>query len=266
MEENNEHPVYSASDLGISLATSLSKEVVTVGDTLEYTVSVSWESDHVLALLPQNSVVAKGVEALGMSQQSLRSVHDGKTVSKNEFVYKLVASDTGDVTLPTLNFLVPVEGAPAIGLRTEPKTFHVDAPMNMIPFATGFTVAVAVIAMALLRMKRGAAAKARVEAKKSFDKALLEKMMFLKQRARAADSRAWLLDLENVCREYAAEKLGVDVASVNLEELEKGGELPGWKELVELFGEARYGGGNRDHLANLETWKETFKLMNLEEE
>ncbi len=97
-------------------------------------------------------------------------------------------------------------------------------------------------------------------------------MLVLKQRVNTADSREWLLELENVCKGYVAQRLGMDgvdesaAASVNLDAMVKDGKLEGWESLVNEFAHARYGGGKRDGFENRETWKAAMKLMGIEEE
>ena len=96
--------------------------------------------------------------------------------------------------------------------------------------------------------------------------ALREKMVVLKQRVNTADSREWLLELEGVCKEFAAGKFGAPANTVNLETLVKDGKLEGWESLVEEFAHARYGGGKRDGFENKETWKAAMKLMGISED
>ncbi len=258
----SEKPIYSAEDLGISIAASLSKNVITVGDTFDYTVTITWESNSVLALVPKTSIYAKGLSTVGVKQNSSRDVKDGKTVSKNEFVYKVAATDTGSVTIPELSFMVPVEGAHTIGLRTPPKEFHVDAPVNFLPFVVGLVVAFALVCAFVIRKRKRAAAVAKKVAKAAEENTIREEMLVLKSRVKVAESREWLLALETAMKQFAKWKFD----SEDLEALVRNGSMADFAETVKLFSEARYGGGNRDQLANLETWKVTFKLMNLEEE
>jgi len=254
-------PIYSAQDLGISIATTLSKEAITVGDTFEYTVTISWESNNVVALIPKSSIYAKGISTVGVKQNSGRIVKDGKTVSKNEFVYKVAATDTGSTTIPELNFMVPVEGAHTIGLRTPPKDLHVDAPVNVLPGVVGTVVAFALVAAFIFRKRKHSALNAKKKAKATELDAIRDDMMNLKARLGAADSRDWVLSLEAVLKRFAMWKFDSD----DLEALVKDGRMAGFAETVKLFSEARYGGGNRDQFENRETWKAAFRQMNLEE-
>jgi hypothetical protein len=85
-----------------------------------------------------------------------------------------------------------------------------------------------------------------------------------------------LLELEGVCKEFVAQRLGLEcggsgegdsaASAVNLDNLVKDGKLEGWEGLVEEFAHARYGGGKRDGFENRETWKTAMKLMGISEE
>ncbi len=240
---------------------------VTVGDTFDFPVTVSWSvNGSALLVVPTSTATAKGLEQIGVSQESARMVKDGKEMASITFTYKIAAQDTGDLNIPVMRFEIPTPMGRPLDLRSESVPVRVDAPVNALPFAAGFAVAVAVIAAALVRMRRRACARAREAAGRAFEGALREQMMTLKLRVSAADSRAWLLELEGVCKEYAAEKFGVAADGVNLEELEKAGKLPGWKDLLEEFAQARYSAAHRDGYRNKETWKMAMKLMGVEEE
>lgn len=257
-----ELPIFSAEDLGLSIVATLSKDGVTVGDTFDYSVAITWESGNVIALIPQTAIHMKNVNTVSVKQNSAREVKDGKTLSKNEFVYKLTATDTGDVTIPEINFMVPVEGAHAIGLRTPPKSFHVDAPINILPMVVGLVVAFALVCAFVLRKRKRAAIAAKKKACAAEEEALRQEMLVLKTRLGTAESREWILSLEETLKHFASWKFG----SNDLQALVKNGQMADFAEIVKLFGEARYGGGNRDQFENRETWKVVFKLMNLEEE
>lgn len=240
---------------------------VTVGDTFEFPVTVSWSvNGSALLVVPTNSATAKGLEQIGVSQESSRAVKDGKEVASITFKHKIVAQDTGDLNVPVMRFEIPTPMGTPLTLRTESVPVRVDAPVSVIPGVVGAVVAFCVVVAGVLRAKRRSAARASLVAKAAAQEQLKEKMMVLKQRIFTADSRSWLLDLENVCKEYAAEKFNLDASMVNLEELHKLGDLEGWDALLETFAQARYGGGNRGGFENKETWKATMKLMGIEEE
>lgn len=114
--------------------------------------------------------------------------------------------------------------------------------------------------MAVLQKKRSSEAKKK--AVKQEDAELAEEFLLLKKRIAKADSRAWLLDLEKICKSWAMMRYGSD----NLEELAKAGTLEGFDSLLEEFAHARYGGGERDAFQNKETWKTAAKLLNIEED
>lgn len=182
------------------------------------------------------------------------------------FIYKIVAQDTGDLNVPAMRFEIPTQLGRPLDLRSESVAVRVNEPFNPLPFAVGGFVAICVGVAGLLRMKRRASAREAKAAKNAAEEKLREKMMVLKQRINSADSRQWILDLEVVCKEYAAERFSLDVEKVKLEELSKNGDLEGWESLVEKFADARYGGGKRDAFENRETWKAAMKLMGIEEE
>jgi hypothetical protein len=245
---------------------------VTVGDTFEFPVTVSWGvQGSALLVVPTGSANAKGLTQVGMSQESARSVKDGKEVASITFTYKIVAADTGDLHIPAMRFEIPTQMGQPLDLRSESVDVRVNEPFNPLPLGVGLIVAVCVLLAGLWRVKRRAAVREAVAAKNAAENALREQMLVLKQRVNTADSREWLLELEGICKEYAAEKFGIAeggsaASAVNLETLVKDGKLEGWESLVEEFAHARYGGGKRDGFENKETWKGAMKLMGVSED
>lgn len=256
----------SPEQLGISVSSS-PVPALTVGDTFDYQVTVSWSvQGSSLLVVPVSSATAKGLTQLGMSQESARSVKDGAEVASITFTYKLMVQDTGNLSIPALRFEIPTVLGSSIDLRSESVPVRVDAPFNPLPLAMGAVVAVCVLLAGLWRTRRRAAARAAEAAKSAAARSLRERMDVLKQRVNVADSREWLLELEGACKEYVQDKLGLAAAAVNLEALVKEGKLEGWESLVEEFAHARYGGGQRDGFQNLETWKAAVRLMDIKEE
>ncbi len=240
---------------------------VTVGDTFDFPITVSWGvNGSALLVVPTSTATAKGLEQVGVSQESARMVKDGKEMASITFTYKIVAQDTGDLNVPAMRFEIPTQLGRPIDLRSESVAVRVDEPFNPLPFAVGGFVAVCVGVVGLLCLRRKAAVREAMAAKNAAANRLRERMLVLKQRINSADSRQWILDLEVVCKEYAAEHFGLDAEKVKLEELLKNGDLDGWESLVEKFADARYGGGKRDAFENRETWKAAMKLMGIEEE
>lgn len=254
---------------------------LTVGDTFDFPVTVSWSvQGSALLVVPTGSANAKGLTQLGVSQESSRSVKDGKEIASITFTYKIVAQDTGNLHIPALKFEIPTQMGQSLDLRSESVDVRAEAPFNPMPLVVGAIVFVCLLVAGLWRSRRRAAAKAAVAQKNAAYSALREKMMVLKQRVNMADSREWLLELESVCKEYVAAKVGAvgedctaeksaaskDCAAVNLDAMVKAGKLEGWEGLVEEFAHARYGGGKRDGFENRETWKTAMKLMGIQEE
>ncbi|WP_407456249.1 BatD family protein [Fibrobacter sp.] len=274
--EVSELPMPSAEQLGISIVSGPQggMPAVTVGDTFEFPVTVSWGvQGSALLVVPTGSANAKGLTQVGMSQESARSVKDGAEVASITFTYKIVAEDTGSLNIPAIRFEIPTQVGRPLDLRSESVPVRVNEPFNPLPVAVGVVVALCVLLAGLWRAKRRAAAHKAAVAKNAAESALRERMMVLKQRVNAADSREWLLELESVCKEYVAGRFpelveGVDNAAsaVNLDNLVKEGKLEGWNALVEEFAHARYGGGKRDGFENRETWKAAMKLMGIEED
>ena len=122
------------------------------------------------------------------------------------------------------------------------------------------------IVVFIWRLRRRAKVKVALNQAKDALYAIREHMMVLKQRVNVADSREWLLELEGVCKEFVALRLGKDASAVNLDYLVKDGKLEGWEHLIDEFAHARYGGGKRDGFENKETWKLAMQLMGLKEE
>lgn len=245
---------------------------VTVGDTFDFPVTVSWSvQGSALLVVPAGSANAKGLTQVGMSQESARSVKDGAEVASITFTYKILAQDTGNLHIPALRFEIPTQMGQPLDLRSESVDVRVNEPFNPLPLVVGLVVAVCVLCAGLWRGRRRAAARTAAAAKNAAERALRERMLVLKQRVNAADSREWLLELESVCKEYVAGKFpefveGAAASAVNLDELVKGGKLEGWESLVEEFAHARYGGGKRDGFENRETWKGAMALMGISED
>ncbi|WP_085491703.1 BatD family protein [Fibrobacter sp. UWB13] len=246
----------------------------TVGDTINFPVTVSWSvNGSAILVVPTSSANAKGILQLGVSQESSRSVKDGKEMAQITFNYKLVMQDTGNLNIPAMRFEIPTPMGQSLDLRSDSEPIRVDAPFNAMPFIAGGAVGVCVLLAALWRMRKRANARAAAAAKNAFENAMREKMVVLKQRVMVADSREWLLELEGICKEYAFKKFGAaegiaaaSASAVNLDALVADGKLDGWKPLLEEFVHARYGGGKRDSFENKETWKLAMQLMGIKED
>ena len=255
--------------LGISITSGPQGglHAVTVGDTFDFPVTVSWAvQGSALLVVPASSANAKGLTQVAMSQESARSVKDGAEVASITFTYKIVAQDTGNLNVPALRFEIPTPVGRPLDLRSESVPVRVNEPFNPLPIGVGLVVALCVLLAGSWRIRRRAAARQAVAVKNAAESALREKMVVLKQRVNSADSREWLLELESVCKEHVADCLGIAQSAVNLDNLVKEGKLEGWETLVEEFAHARYGGGKRDGFENKETWKAAMRLMNLDEE
>lgn len=256
--------------LGISVVAGSAPPHVTVGDTFDFPITVSWSvNGSALLVVPTNSATAKGLEQIGVSQESARMVKDGKEMASITFTYKIVAQDTGNLNIPVLKYEIPTQMGTPLTLRTESTPVRVDEVYNTASVFVGIAVAAFVISAGLWRMKRRAVSRSALAAMKASEKALQNKMMVMKQRASSADSRAWLLDLESICKEYAAERFMLDAEKVDLKTLVKNGDLApedSWNSLLEVFADARYSGARRDGFENRETWKAAMKLMGIEEE
>lgn len=255
--------------LGISIVSGPQggMPAVTVGDTFEFPVTVSWSvQGSALLVVPTGSANAKGLTQVGVSQESARSVKDGKEIASITFTYKIAAQDTGNLHVPAMRFEIPTQMGQPLDLRSESVDVRVNEPFNPLPIVVGLVVALLVLCAGLWRAKRRAAAREAVAARNAAQDALREKMMVLKQRVNTADSREWLLELESICKEYVAEKFGLAASAVNLDTMVKDGQLEGWESLVEEFAHARYGGGKRDGFENKETWKGAMKLMGVSED
>ena len=263
------HDMPSPEQLGISITAGPEGGMpsVTVGDTFEFPVTVSWGvQGSSLLVVSTGSANAKGLTQVGMSQESSRAVKDGQEVASITFTYKIVAQDTGNLNVPAMRFEIPTSLGTPIDLRSESVPVRVNEPFNPLPLGVGLVVALCVLCAGLWRVKRRAAVREAAVAKNAAEDALRERMVVLKQRVNSAESRDWLLELESICKDYVAERFGIAVSTVNLDNLVKEGKLEGWETLVEEFAHARYGGGKRDGFENKETWKGAMKLMGISEE
>jgi len=265
----------TAEQLGISITAGNAGAplTATVGDTIDFPVTVSWSvQGSAILVVPTSSANAKGILQLGVSQESSRSVKDGKELAQITFNYKLLVQDTGNLNIPAMRFEIPTPMGQSLDLRSDSVPVRADAPFNPLPLVAGGAVGVCVLLAALWRMRKRSKARTAAAAKNAFENALREKMMVLKQRVMVADSREWLLELEGICKEYAFEKFGAAgtgaaaASAVNLDALVADDKLDGWKPLLEEFAHARYGGGKRDSFENKETWKLAMTLMGVKEE
>lgn len=269
-----EMPMPTPEQLGISITSghrgadgAVLPLAASVGDTFDFPVTVSWNvNGSALLVVPTSTASAKGLQQVGVSQESARMVKDGKEMASITFTYKIVAQDTGNLNVPAMRYEIPTPMGKSLDLRSESVAIRVDEPVSIVPAFVGIAVALCVISAGFWRMKRRAKARSAIAAKNAATAKLREKMMVLKQRVNSADSRSWLQDLENVCREYAAERFHLDAEKVNLKVLLEQGDLEGWEGLLETFADARYSGCQRDSFENRETWKAAMKLMGIEEE
>jgi len=253
---------HKADSLAYSVSSVLSKTDVSVGDTLTYTVSISVETEAIIPVLPQSSVLAKGINQGGIKQVSSREISQGKTISKVEFIYELSISDTGNLTIPKLSFLLPAENGEGLTLQSESYSFRVESPLNPLPFLGGLFCALAIIGMAIWKRKRSEKKRKEFLKEQQFKDDLVNEMRLLKSRVAVANSREWLLDLERVLNNYAKNYF----SKKNFQTAVKSGEIQNAENLLRLFNEARYGGGNQDVFENRETWKLAVSIMNLNEE
>lgn len=261
--------------LGISITTGHSGDTlqVAVGDTVEFPVTVSWSiNGSAILVVPMSTANAKGILQVGMSQESSRSVKNGKEIAQITFNYKLVVQDTGNLNIPAMRFEIPTPTGQSLDLRSDSMPLRAEAPVSMLPIVVGVVVALCLLAAGVWRVRRRAVAQAAAAKRSASENVLREKMMVLKQRVMVADSREWLLELESICKEYAFEKFGsagtgtASASAVNLDALVADGKLDGWKPLLEEFTHARYGGGKRDSFENKETWKLAMTLMGVKED
>ena len=250
---------------------------VTVGDTFDFPITVSWSvQGSALLVMPASSANAKGLTQVGVSQESARSVKDGAEVASITFTYKILAQDTGNLHIPAMRFEIPTQMGQPLDLRSESVDIRVNEPFNPLPLVVGLIVAICVLCAGLWRVRRRAAAQKALATKNAAANALRDRMLLLKQRVNTADSREWLLELEGICKDFVAQRLGLAqggadgtdsaASAVNLDNLVKEGKLEGWESLVEEFAHARYGGGKRDSFENKETWKLAMTLMGIKEE
>lgn len=257
----------TAEQLGISVETGVAP-ALTIGDTFNFPVVVSWSvNGSALLVLPTSSANAKGITQLGVSQESARFVANGVEKASITFNYKLVVQDTGNLSIPALKFEIPTQVGTPIEMRSESVPLRVEAPFNVVPFVVGAVVAICIIVAGVWRMRRRAETRAYVAARNAAQDELREKMFVLKQRINTADSREWLLELENICKEQVPEKFAAANSCENAENsLNVNNVSDGWESLLNEFAHARYGGGKRDAFELREIWKGAMKLMGVQEE
>lgn len=252
----------SYDSLSLSLSSALSKNEISVGDTLTYTVSISVDAPAIIPVLSQSSVNAKGISQESVKQVSSREIHQGETVSKVEFIYTLSISDTGSLTIPKLSFILNEGEGKTTTLQSEPYSFRVEPTMNPLPFLGGLFCAVAILGFAYFKKKKVSKKRGLQTLDLKRHDFLVNEMLLLKARVSVADSREWLRDLEKTMNNFAQWKLKEESFTSAV----KNKKIPNGENLFHLFEEARYGGGNRDVFENRETWKLAVSIMNLKED
>ncbi len=264
LPEDAPNAASSPVEIGISVHTD-TLPTIAKGDTFEFRVNVSWKApqkESAVLILPKSSANTKGITQIGMREEHSRAVQGDASVSNSKFIYTLVADDTGSVSIPAMRFEIPTANGP-FEFQSESVSLHVGETSHVAVVAVCGLFAFAIVALgvflALREKKRSAMRK---KASREEDEAQREEFLLLKGRVSKAESRAWLLDLEKICKSWAKKRFGCD----NLEELSRTGALEGWDALLEAFAHARYGGGARDAFENRETWKLAAKLLNIEED
>jgi len=171
-----EVPMPTPEQLGINIASGPAggMPALTVGDTFEFPITVSWHvQGSALLVVPTSSANAKGLTQLGMSQESARSVKDGAEVASITFTYRLVAQDTGDLHIPAMRFEIPTQVGQPLDLRSESVPVRVNEPFNPLPLGVGLLVALCVLFAGLWRVKRRVAAREAANAQKTAENALI---------------------------------------------------------------------------------------------
>lgn len=262
--------------LGITVSTGFAGDTlkVTRGDTINFPVTVSWNANSgSLLVLPVSSANTMDIVQLGVSQESSRMVKDGKELAQITFNYKLVVKDGGDLLIPPLHFEIPTQMGQSLKLKSDAVPVQAGDKVETFTTVIGVVAVVLFVVAWIWRMRRKAKIKKVLTKHKNAMYALREHMMVLKMRVNMADSREWLLELEGVCKEFVALKLGIAgslesaaASAVNLDNLVNEGKLEGWESLVKEFALARYGGGKRDSFEIKEIWKTAMQLMGINEE
>jgi hypothetical protein len=228
-----------------------------LGDTVPLTVHVTWTSaPHPWLLLPQSSPECSQLSQITVGMEQSNTITGGTQKPEILVQYKMLAKDTGLAHIPALQFQIPVESG-TMTLSTQPAQIQVVAPL---PYALVGGILAGLMCLAcvviLFRKKRLGKQKINRE-KQAVLKALQDDFILLGNRVNTADTRLWMLDLEQFC--LRARKLSGPMSAEQQESLLK---------LEEAFAQARYGGGPRDAWANKEWWRQvrTIFALNTENE
>ena len=251
----------SVENLGISVSTSVSKQKIVVGDTFDFSVSVSWKQYEMLPLFPGNSVHVKALETLGLKQVSSRGVENGNPVFKNEFIWTLVAKDTGNVSVPPLSFRIPAENQQALTVKSEETSFYIAKPLNVFPLLAGIFCGILLIVAFIFRKRRRNSEERNKKLKNKELEEILEAMLVLKTRTNVMEPKDFILELERLAKRFFLWKFQSD----NVKELEKSGQITEWKSLLKVFTETHYGASLYDALELREFFKQAFHLMHGQE-
>jgi hypothetical protein len=171
----------------------------------------------------------------------VRTVHNGVETPEIQVKYQLLAKDTGTASIPAMQFQLPLVTGGSVQISSEPLTMRV-VQSTAWGLWSAIVVAVVVAGVSAFVVWRKKRQKREVLAIVDAEHQQLQaKFQTLASRVQVADPRAWILELEGLCKE--ARTLARKQASDKPEQ---------WKKLEDAFAQARYGGGPRDVWENKE--------------
>lgn len=227
--------------------------VAKLGDTIELTVHVTWTSaPHAWLLLPQTSPESQQLVQVAMSMEQQRTIHEGVETPEIQIQYRMFAKDTGNAVVPALTYDIPLQTGGAMHVVIVPTHIRIDKPLSWIKASGCGLLFLVILALLVFWKKRKKSVNLRAVKVKKIHKDLCDRLDVLAGRVQAAEPRAWMCDLEILCKDARA-KSGALTTLQN----------EAFVKLDEAFAQARYGGGPRDSWETREWLRVARQALNL---
>jgi hypothetical protein len=282
-------PVAGSADTGTREAVKLSVQGVftenspRVGDSLDYVLQAEWEDTQTpVVVLAPDSLDFAGFKVLGQAAIHKKLATERKVRNHTEFIYRLRAETqgTGKATSVKLRYLT--------GLSRREEAIYVPTALvdiapapkrlaDMIWFRVLAGLLLLAGAVLLGRLSFLWAARKRKSGAAPTREDFRPAVQALKNRLRAGDSRAVLLDMEGICVRHMQQELKRESQSGTPAQnrfeplletyLERAGEANRnareWESLRDLFRHARFAGGHKEPYELQEAYRILKTALNI---
>ncbi len=262
----------------LKVTSFFSKSLIHMGDSLEYTVRVSWEDPHIpVTVLAPDSLDFIGLKRVGQSTTHRKIASAAGLSSQTEFTFQLVAASPGSATASALRlrYFAGVRGSEE-QLYVAPVHIQIDAAKVPLQKRLWFRLIALVALLAFLYWIALMGFKQLQKKKNEKIKPQnnwAERVREIKGRIRLGESKKILLDIEALCIQFLQsqakmlrsenrfnplldEYLGehTDISSDIKEE---------WYSLKQEFEHARFGGGQRESHELFESLRKVSHCLGL---